>query len=58
MTASDDLGDADWDEGTELVDVLYEELPMTGEDLAFCELCVIHATCEDNEIEGADLTLR
>jgi hypothetical protein len=30
---------------------------MTGEDLVFCELCVIHETCADNTIEGADLTL-
>lgn len=57
LTANDDIGDANWDEGTELVDVLYDELPMTGEDLVFCELCVIHETCADNTIEGTDLTL-
>lgn len=57
LTEDDDKGDEDWPEGTELVDVLYEELPMTGEDLVFCEMCVMHQTCSDNEIEGADLTL-
>jgi len=57
MTASDDQGDAVWPEGTELVDVLTEVLPMTGEQLAFCEMCAIHHTCSDNEVEGADLTL-
>ena len=40
-----------------LVDVLYEDLPMTGEDLMFCELCATHNNCADNEVEGANMTL-
>ena len=40
-----------------IVDVLYDNLPMTGEDLVFCQLCAIHDSCEDNQIVGANLTL-
>jgi hypothetical protein len=51
----DDPGDEGVDPDS-LVDVLYDDPPMSGEDRMFCELCVIHDTCEDNQVEGANLT--
>ena len=60
--ASEDpwLDDDPGDEGVDpdsLVDVLYEDPPLQGEDRMFCELCWEYNNCEDNELPGANLTL-
>lgn len=39
-----------------ILDVIWEELPMPAEDLMICRICFEHATCTDNQIPGANLT--
>ena len=51
----DDDGDANY-APEELADVLYQDPIFASNQVLFCQLCGIHSTCQDNEIEGANLT--
>lgn len=51
----DDDGDANY-APEELADVLYQDPIFASDQVLTCQLCSMHSTCQDNEIEGANLT--
>ncbi len=38
------------------VDVIRQDLPLPMDDIILCQQCADHASCKDNEVEGANLT--
>ena len=54
-SGTDDIFDYDEDPDAG-VDILYEDPIFASDQIVLCQLCGLHSSCFDNEVEGANMT--